>query len=84
MCGAVRGGGGLDEKLTRRLLAPGNPPPVLVDALLAISQLARITARHYSAIARANLYDPIGAAVQPDPVFSQSTLRLVSALETKI
>lgn len=52
--------GGLDEALTRRLLAPDNPPPVLVDALLAVSQLARISARHYSAIARANLCDPIG------------------------
>ena len=28
-------GGGLDEALTSRLLAPTNPPPVLVDALLA-------------------------------------------------
>jgi hypothetical protein len=32
--------GGLDEPLVRRLLRPGNPPSVLVDALLAVSQVS--------------------------------------------
>ena len=34
--------------------------------LLAISQLARISARHYSAIARANLCEPIGTLLTHD------------------
>ena len=49
--------GGLDEPLVRRLLRPGNPPSVLVDALLAVSQLARLSQRHYPAIARAAVCD---------------------------
>jgi len=45
--------GGLDPSLTKRLLDPRNDARVLVDALLATSQLARLGADKYPAIARA-------------------------------
>ena len=45
--------GGLDPSLTGRLLDPENDARVLVDALLATSQLARLGADKYPAIARA-------------------------------
>ena len=51
--------GGLDPSLTKTLLDPRNDASVLVDALLAISQLARISARHYAAIARADVLSPV-------------------------
>ena len=49
--------GGLEPALARRMLRPENPPGVLVDALLATSQLARVSAKNYPAIARADVCD---------------------------
>ena len=45
--------GGLDPTLTKRLLDPRGDARVLVDALLMTSQLARLSADKYPAIARA-------------------------------
>mmetsp|Transcript_10638 Transcript_10638/g.20114 ORF Transcript_10638/g.20114 Transcript_10638/m.20114 type:complete len:1090 (+) Transcript_10638:312-3581(+) len=43
------------------ILAPTNPPAVLIDALLAVSQLARIAHENYSAISNANIYSSLRA-----------------------
>ena len=58
--------GGLDEGLVRGLLAPQNPAAVLVDSLLAVSQLARLSQRHYPAIARAGVCDRVGRLLTHD------------------
>lgn len=48
-------GGGLQPSTVSKLLSPQNPPGVLVDALLAVSQLARIHRDHYEPISRGGL-----------------------------
>mmetsp|Transcript_35208 Transcript_35208/g.48864 ORF Transcript_35208/g.48864 Transcript_35208/m.48864 type:complete len:493 (+) Transcript_35208:442-1920(+) len=53
--------GGLAPRTASLLLAPTNPPSVLIDALLAVSQLARIAREHYVAISRANIYSALRA-----------------------
>ena len=58
--------GGLDEGLVRGLLSPQNPAAVLVDSLLAVSQLARLSQRHYPAIARAGVCDRVGRLLTHD------------------
>lgn len=71
-------GAGVDEpgcalgNTTERPRCPSTPPPppvagVLVDALLTVSQLARISRDNYDPIARAGLYPPIRRLlVHPD------------------
>ncbi|KAK3262632.1 hypothetical protein CYMTET_28523 [Cymbomonas tetramitiformis] len=51
--------GALAPRNAMQLLGPTNPPGVLVDALLAISQLARISVDNYRPIARANIYGSV-------------------------
>jgi hypothetical protein len=53
--------GALLPRTAALLLAPTNPPPVLVDALLTVSQLARITRDHYAPLAAANCYSALRA-----------------------
>eukprot|EP00873_Tetraselmis_striata_P020056 jgi/Tetstr1/440320/TSEL_028657.t1 len=59
--------GGLQATVMGRLMKDSNPPSVLVDALLTVSQLARISRDNYDPIARAGLYPPIRRLlVHPD------------------
>eukprot|EP00191_Tetraselmis_sp_GSL018_P012506 CAMPEP_0177598674 /NCGR_PEP_ID=MMETSP0419_2-20121207/12506_1 /TAXON_ID=582737 /ORGANISM="Tetraselmis sp., Strain GSL018" /LENGTH=1263 /DNA_ID=CAMNT_0019091197 /DNA_START=454 /DNA_END=4245 /DNA_ORIENTATION=- len=51
--------GGLEAACMSRLLKDTNPPGVLVDALLTVSQLARISKDNYEPIARAGIYPSI-------------------------
>jgi hypothetical protein len=53
--------GGLAPQCIQRLLVDGAPPALLVDALLVVSQLARVHREDF------NTYDPIAKARQRMP-----------------
>lgn len=51
--------GGLAPPVVALLTRPANPTSVVVDFLLAISQLARLSKEYYEPIAKANMYDAL-------------------------
>jgi fused-like protein len=51
--------GGLEPKIVQMLLRSNNPAPLIIDALLIISQLARLSKEYYKDIANANIYNQI-------------------------
>eukprot|EP00899_Mesostigma_viride_P028194 jgi/Mesvir1/855/Mv17428-RA.1 len=60
-------GHGLSPKVAAKMFAPTNPAPILVDALLIVSQLARITRDHYEPIHRAGIYGSLRALLAGHP-----------------
>jgi hypothetical protein len=51
--------GGLAPPIVALLTKPGNPNSVVVDILLAVSQLARLSKDYYEPIAKAGMYDAL-------------------------
>jgi fused-like protein len=51
--------GGLEPKIVQMLLRSNNPAPLIIDALLIISQLARLSKEYYKDIANADIYNQI-------------------------
>lgn len=59
--------GGLAAPLMSLVLAPSNPAPLLSDALLIVSQVARVSREHYEAIAKGRVHAHLGALLRhPD------------------
>jgi fused-like protein len=51
--------GGLQSRRLTHILKPDNSPPILVDSLLILSQLARVSREYYEEIAEADIYSNI-------------------------
>ena len=73
--------GGLEPGFLARLLAPANVPSVVVDALLILSQLARLSKGNYSQINAANIYPALGELLaHEDPGVRARACNLVGNL----
>lgn len=55
--------GGLAPPIIALVTRPQNPNSVVVDVLLAVSQLARLSKDYYEPIAKAGLYDALRRSV---------------------
>jgi len=73
--------GGLAAPLLAALLSPGNPPGMLSDALLAVSQVARVNRSHYEGLGKGRVHALLAPLLQhPDAVVRARACNLVGNL----
>jgi fused-like protein len=69
---------GLDPSIIGNLLDPSNNSKLIINALLIVSQLARISKDHYKPIHQANIYKNIKALLKhKDPEIRSKTCNLI-------